>query len=326
MMAQDRGQDRGRIWRCIRYGAAPGLVITLTLLLLTTGCSLPRRYYPVKTESIRDLPVLDRHVKRIGVCRFNDRTSANQAALVARYETALREAVGRNCGKIELVNGRDAAAPDFLKGSPSTEDGRDDNYTLTQTARGVGFQVVVKGELLSLRHRVDRSGWSRFRKSHHFLDLRLQTAAIDTVTAAKIAQHSKMISLPIDAETGAAIDAGKPFDAPKLVEQVNAAGIDLALKLCAAIRAHPWLTVVRATRGTGMILAAQPAAGLEAGDRLAVFDGSRTIAGDGGERFVLAGFRQGTLIIKSVSKGEVSGYGEDGAVFPVGSILVPVRF
>jgi hypothetical protein len=302
------------------------LIITLTLVLLTSGCSLPRRYYPAETESIRDLPVLDRHVKRIGVSRFNDRTSANQAALVVRYETALREALGRNCGKVELVNGRDAAAPEFLKRSPSTDNGRDDTYALTQTARSVGFQVIVKGELLSLRHRVDRSGWSRFRKSHHFLDLRLHTDAIDAVTAAKIAQHSKMISLPIDAETGRAIDAGEPFDVPKLVEHVNAAGTDLALKLCAAIRAHQWMTVVRATRGADMMLAALPAAGLEAGDRLAVFDGSRTIAGDGGERFVLAGFRQGTLVIKSVSKGQVSGRGEDGAVFPEGSILVPVRF
>jgi hypothetical protein len=315
----------------IRRLPALGLVAALSLLLLAAGCGLPRRYYPVETQSIRDLPVLDRHLKRIGVCRFIDRTSADQATLVQRFETEVQAALGRNCGKVEILAGRNEAAPEFLRRPPKMEGGRDDNYALTQEARLAGFQVIVQGELLSLRHRVDRSGWSRFRKSHHFIDLRLQATAVDAVTAAKIVQHSEMISLPIEAGTGAAIDAGNRFEVPDLARAVVKAGISLGLKLCAGIRAHPWQTVIRATRGTEMVLAAHPSAGLAAGDRLAVFDGSRTMDGEGGERFVLAGFRQGTLIIKSVSPGEVTAMGdagadgEAGAIFPAGSILVPLR-
>jgi hypothetical protein len=313
----------------IRRLAAPALILTLVLALVlvmtSVGCSLPRRYYPVETESIRDLPVLDGQVKRVGVCRFEDRTGTRQAALALRFETKVQAALGRNCGKVEIVKGRDAGAPEFLQRPPSMETGGDDNFALTQAARQAGFQVIVQGELLSLRHRVDRSGWSRFRKSNHFLDLRLRAAAVNAVTAAKVAQHSEMISLPIDAETGAAVDAGDRFDLPKLAEAVEEAGVDLALKLCAGIRAHPWQTVIGATRGTEMVLTAHPDAGLQAGDRLAVFDGSRTIVGDRGERFVLTGFRQGTLIVNGVAKGEVTARGEDGAVFPAGSVLVPVR-
>jgi hypothetical protein len=310
-----------------RWVPALGLVAALTAILLTAGCGLPRRYYAVEAGSIRDLPVLDRHLKRIGVCRFKGPTGADQAAVAARFENTLAAALGRNCGKVEVVEGRNDGAPDLLRRPPLFDNGRADNFALAQAARRMGFQILVQGGLLSLRHRIDRSGWARFRKSHHFLDLHLQAAAVNAVTAAKIAQHSEMITLPIDAETGTAIDTGNRFHLPELTEAVDEAGVDLALKLCAAIRSHPWQSVVREIRGDKMVPAAPPSAGLVAGDRLAVFDGGRVFTGNDGERFVLPGFRQGTLVVTSVSgtDGEVTGVGEDGAVFPVGSILVPVR-
>jgi hypothetical protein len=226
---------------------------------------------------------------------------------------------------VEIVLGTAADAPDFLRRSPRMADKPADTFTLAQRVRRAGFQVIVRGRLLSLNHRVDRSGWSRFRESHHFIDLRLQAEAVDSVTAAKIAQHSQMITLPIDEETGAAIDAGNRFDLPELAEVVTEAGIDLALKLCLSIRSHPWETVIREVRGKEMVLAATPAASLAPGDRLAVFEGDLIITGSAEERFVQAGFRLGTVVVTGESGGEILAAGEKGGVFPAGSILIPVR-
>jgi hypothetical protein len=74
-----------------------------------------------------------------------------------------------------------------------------------------------------------------------------------------------------------------------------------------------------------MVLAATPAAGLQPGDRLAVFDGRRTVTGYDGERFILPGFRQGTVEVAAESGDEILVKDEAGGVFPIGSILVPVR-
>jgi hypothetical protein len=306
-----------------------GLVATLVIALSMAACSLPKRYYPVSEESIRDLPVLDRYVKRIGVAAFMDLSGTARTDLVRSFESTLSAALGRNCGDVEIVANSAADAPAFLKAASKTasESATEsaDTYALAQTARRSGFQAIVRGRLLSLNHRVDRSGWASFRESHHFLDLRLQAEAVDVVTAAKIIQDSGLITLPIDEETGAAIDAGKRFEAPELVETITETTIDMALKLCGGIRAHPWQTVVKAVRGGEMVLAARPDAGLAPGDRLAVFDGSRTVTGYDDERFVMAGFRQGTAVIARSSGGEILATSEAGGVFPVGSILIPVH-
>lgn len=293
--------------------------------LLVAGCSLPRRYYAVEAESIRDLAVLNRQVKRIGVARFENRSTAPASAIVTDFQTSLSAALERNCGKAELIDSHATAAPDFLRQAPLLTNGRIDTYAIAQTARKDGFQVIVAGQLVSLGHRVDHSGRSSMRKTHHRLDLRLHAVALDALTGVSLGQDSRLLTLPIDGPTGAAIDAGASVDLPELTEAVDQAGVDMALKLCTPIRAHHWQTVVSETQGTEMRLAAHPTAGLKPGDRLAVFDGSRTVDGSGGERFVLSGFRLGTVSVKSVTDNAVVAAGEDGETFPVGSILVPVR-
>jgi hypothetical protein len=305
--------------------AAAGLAAAIAMVLATVACSLPKRYYPVPEESIRDLPVLNRYVKRIGIAAFADLSGTARGDLVKSVETTLSAAIDRNCGEVAVILSTAADAPAFLKIDPQMDKGAADTFTMAQTARRSGFQMIVRGRLLSLNHRVDRSGWARFRESHHFLDLRLQAEAVNAITAAKIAQHSETITLPVDEETGAAIDAGERFDLPELAEALTDVSIDLALKLCISIRAHPWETVIRTVRGGDMVLAAAPAAALQPGDRLAVFDGRRTITGYDGERFILPGFRQGTVVVAAESGGELLVTGEAGGVFPVGSILVPVR-
>lgn len=304
------------------------MALSLAMLgsLLATGCSLPRRYYPADTESIRDLPVLDRQVKRIGVSRFENRSTAPHNTIVTAFQATLSGALERNCGKVELIDGStDPDAPAFLQQPPLLEDGRMDTYAIALTARQSDFQIIFKGQLVSLRHRMERSGWASFRESHNFLDLRLQAVALDALTGVSIGQESQQISLPIDANTGAAVDAGAAADLPELEEIVNETGVDMALKLCSAIRAHPWQTVIRKIQDANMYLAARPAAGLKPGDRLAVFDGSRTMEGSSGERFVLPGFRLGTIAVKTVTDTAVVAVGEDGESFPVGSIIVPAR-
>lgn len=300
-------------------------VMVLGVTLLVVGCSLPRRYYATETESIRDLAVLDRHDKRIGISRFENHTTAPHKALVKDFQAALSAALGRNCGKVELIESDATDAPAFLMNPPLLENGQTDTYAIAQVARRSGFQVIVMGQLISLRHRVDRSGWASFRETHNFLDLRLQVVALDALTGIRIGQDSKLITLPINANTGAAIDADASVDLPELTEAVKETGVAMALKLCTPIRTYPWQTVVIEIRSTEMILAAHPTAGLRVGDRLAVFDGSRIMNGNGGERFVMSGFRQGTVSITSLADGAVAAKSEAGETFPVGSILVPVR-
>jgi hypothetical protein len=303
------------------------VVTTFAVALSMAACSfLPKRYYPVSQDSIRDLPVITRYVKHIGVASFGDFSgTATGSDLVRSFESTMSAALGRNCGNVEIVVHSADDAPSFLRNAPRMDSQAADTYTLAQTARQSGFQVIIRGGLLSLNHRVKRSGWSRYRKTHHFIDLRLEVEALDTITAAKIAEQSQTITLPIDEETGAAIDAGKRFDLPELVETITDVGVDMALKLCASVRAQPWETVVSEVRGHEMVLAATPAAGLEPGDRLAVFEGSHIINGYDDERFVLAGFRLGTVVVARKSGGEILASGENGGVFPAGSILIPVH-
>ncbi len=306
-------------------GARFSAVGILASVVLMAACSIPKSYYPAPQKSIRDLPVLDRHIKRVGLCRFRHLGSAGSRDLAERFEDAVSAALTRNCDKTDIVFATADAAPSFLKTPPLLDSDQVDLFSLAQQARRAGFQVLVQGRLLSLNHRVDRSGWSRFRKSRHYLDMRLQTEAIDAVTAAKIAQFTKMITLPIDAATGDAVEKGARVDLPALVERIGETGIELALKLCAPIRSHPWQTVVNAVQGSDMVLAAGAAAGFAAGDRLAVFDGSRTISGSGGERFVLAGFQLGVAIVKQSDANGILATGEGEEPFPPGSILVPLR-
>lgn len=307
-------------------GMKPMVVGTALLAaLLVAGCGLPRRYYAADAESIRDLGVLNRQVKRIGVAQFENRSTAPDPSLVAGFQASLGAALGRNCGKSELIDSQAPEAPDYLRQPPRMANGRADSFAMAQAARRDGFQVIVTGQLISLRHRVDRSGWSSMRKTRHRLDLRLHAVAMDALTGVSLGQDSRPLTLPIDEATGKAIDAGASVHLPEVIEAINKAGVDMAIKLCAPIRSSPWQTVVSEAQGTEMRLAARPTAGLKPGDRLAVFDGSRTVDGRGGERFVMSGFRLGTVSVKSVTHEAVVATGEADETFPVGSILVPVR-
>ncbi len=298
-------------------------VVTLLLagLLALSGCAW-FRHGPGGEQTLLDVKTYGRYAKIVALAVY-DGTGTGQSELVRQLQAVMTARFQKTLGRARLVKKGDSDFPDYLEVLPSTGTGRLDNMALAQAARLDGFQALVMASLDALVPQSEKEGMFWWRKDRFYLLACLRAEIFDPVTAAKPICVTKEIKIKIEQED---FDFFKNQDwrLPEAVQQIIVKQAKAVTKRIAkALDRLQWQITVTAVSDGRAVLPAGSRAGVQTGDRMAVFGVHRVVTGVDGEAFVVPGYRKGTVEVEKVEPDycevKISG------PVAVGDIAVPVR-
>jgi hypothetical protein len=299
------------------------LPILLGLALLVSGCGIAASYRSADQETIRDFSTGSKYHKQVGVLALANTTLFTDGQVASPFMTAFLSALASAATDATLVEAGQANAPPFLSQPPRVADGDIDGFHLAQLAREKGMNAVVRPMLLNIHVRKRHTGFWFFRKTSYRLQIQTAATLYDATTGSRLALKILTDEVPIDADEADMIDNGKEIQVDDLAAVAGTLGEDLGERMGAAVKASRWMVSVANIENGACVIYAGENDGLQPGDRFAVLDGSVTLAGPDGQRFIVPGEKIGEIIIRRVLPRQSFAAAESGQLPPVGSILIP---
>lgn len=198
-------------------------------------------------------------------------------------------------------------------------------FDVATTVRLAGYHHLVQVSVRDVRVFERQTGIWWFRKMRYFVTVAASIDVYDTFTAAKVVSQVVEKTVQIDPNTYETFLDGIRNAFPAVDEAIRGIGRQFGRQAVGAIQTTPWKAAVTAIDGPHIILATGREAGPRVGDRWAVFEGRRTIAGHDGERFLVPGYKVGVIEVVATADGRVQAIAKDGGDFQVGDIAVPVK-
>lgn len=295
----------------------------LALVLLLAGCGVAASYRPADKKTIRDFSDSGDYRKKVGVLALANTTIFTSEQVTAPFMDAFLAGMVATAPDATLVLPDHADGEPFLWNPPRTGDGDMDVYALGELARQEGMHAVVSPVLMDVRVRKRKTGFWFFRDVAYTLQIQTAAAIYDAITGARLALGILTDEIDIDEYQSEAVGKGQEVQVDDLVEVAEEMGEKLGQRMGDAIIESKWQASVTAIADGACVLAAGSEAGIEAGDRFAVLDGSARLTGLDGQRFIVPGVRIGNLTISRVMPQMSYATSESGALPPVGSILIP---
>lgn len=186
-----------------------------------------------------------------------------------------------------------------------------------------GFQGIATAALLDLRLVTEKTGILWFRKDRHFVKFELVLDLYDTHSGAKLVNKVAEISMKISQRDYEALQSGTVLHISDLDESLADLASEFGEEAAEALRMHPWQTSIISTDAERIVLAAGRSSGLQVGDRLVIYGGSRLIAGESG-KFVLPGMKIAEVDIKQVEEHRSNAVVLRNGSVHAGDIAVPI--
>ncbi len=218
-----------------------------------------------------------------------------------RYAETLINAIGDESGRVRLVTPGDAQFPDFLMETAQEAPAPGNVVAMAEAASVAGYNGWVIARIEGLRHEAKHTGFFWFRKMRYFAHCDLNLAFYDAITGAKMINEVIESSTKISEDEYNAIKTGEAGTFEELNAVITEIGEGLGEKVAQTLDDQPWRTMVVNVEGGRISLPVGARAGLRSGDRLAVFEGRRTLEGQNGERFFVPGFQVGEIEIVAVT-------------------------
>lgn len=190
--------------------------------------------------------------------------------------------------------------------------------------RSEGYQGLVALALLDLRLETKKTGALWFRKARHFIQLEAVVDLYDPYTGAKLMSDVAELSLKINADDHDALKSGSQTHLADLDELLLDLADDFGDETAKALQDHPWQTSVIRMDVQGIVVAAGRRSGVQAGDRLAVYRGERTVEGVSG-KFVLPGLKVAEIQIERVDDAQSYAKALSADSVRPGDIAMPIR-
>lgn len=190
--------------------------------------------------------------------------------------------------------------------------------------RSDGYQGIVALALLDLRLETKKTGALWFRKARHFILFEAVIDLYDPNTGAKLMSDVAELSLKISAEDYDALQSGSQTRIADLDEQLLDLADDFGDKAAEALQDHPWQTSIIRMDAQRIGVAAGRLAGVQPGDRLAVYSGRRWVEGAAG-KFVLPGIKIAEIQIEQVDDNQAVAQTLSTDAVKPGDIAMPVR-
>jgi hypothetical protein len=299
--------DRIPIYVRISAGA-----LTLFIgFLIFIGCATTRTVVEKTTKTVtrttrnisRKIVLSDEDLKRkVGMFNFENNTLQHTQKFQEIFHKGLPEYLIDQCPGIILLNPAAGGLLNALQEPPKLESGLIDGYALTILGRQLGLNAVVTGGLEDIRIIDELQGVLWTKDTQHLLQVFIRVEVFDTRTATKILDDTFDRRIEIDDLEYRMIRQSEQIKLPELNESLKWLLTDIGESICDAIRDQPWDGYITEIDSDRYVIPSGTEVGLEAGDILEVFDGSRVMEGIGGQHFFVPGLKIGEIEIVAITE------------------------
>lgn len=291
--------------------------------MLVCGCGISSSYRPADQKTIRDFSGSSNYRKKIGIVALSNTTMFVSNQIAAPFMTAFLSSIESAASDAALMVPGETDVPPFLWNPPRIPSGDLDVFTLSGLARKEGMNAVVSPLLLDIRVRTRHTGFWIFKDVAYSLQIQTAAAIYDPITGTRLALGILTDEVDIDEEEAGAIRGGQEVPVDDLVDVVEEMGEALGERMGDAINDSKWLASVLSIQDAVCVISAGSEAGIKAGDRFTVLDGSGILNGLDGQRYVVPGAKIGEITISRVAPRLSYGASASGEPPPTGSILIP---
>lgn len=299
------------------------LPLLLLIAVLVSGCDMAASYRPAYQKTIRDYSGSGGYRKTVGVMALSNTTVFTGVQVAEPFMTAFLSGMEAAVSNVVLLVPGKIDVPPFLWNPPRMASGDLDVFTLSGQARKEGMNAVVSPILMDIRVRKLNTGFWFFKDVEYRLQIQTAAAIYDAVTGARLALGILTDEIAINESQAGIIRNGREAQVDDLVDVAAEMGEKLGEQMGDAIQGGKWLASVIAVENGASVITAGSEAGIEAGDRFTVMDGSSVLIGLGGQRFIFPGPKIGEMTINRVTPRLSFGTPESGDTPPIGSILIP---
>ena len=288
-----------------------GALILLTGFSIFIGCDTTQTMVEKTTKTVtrttrdisRKIALSDEDLKRkAGIFNFENSTLRKTQNFEEIFHKGLPEYLNDQCSGIILLNPAAGGLLNALKEPPKLKSGLVDGYALTILGRQLGLNAVITGSLEDIRLIDELQGVLWTKDTQHLVQVFIRVEVFDTRTATKILDHTFDRRIEIDDLEYRMIQESEQIKLPELNETLNRLLTDIGDSICDAIRDQPWDGYITEIVGDRYVIPSGTEVGLEPGDILEVFDGSRIMEGIGGQHFFVPGLKIGEIEIVAIAE------------------------
>jgi hypothetical protein len=285
-------------------------LILLIGCLIFIGCATTQSVVEKTTKTVtrttrdisRKIVLSDEDLKRkVGMFNFENNTLRKTQNFQEIFHKGLPEYLTDQCPGIILLNPAAGGLLNALKKPPKLKSGIVDGYALTILGRQLGLNAVVTGSLEDIRVIDELQGVLWTKDTQHLLQVFIRVEVFDTRTATKILDDTFDRRIEIDDLEYRIIQQNEQIKLPELNETLNRLLTDIGESICDAIRDQPWDGYITELDDDRYVIPSGTEVGLEPGDILEVFDGSRIMEGIGGQHFFVPGLKIGEIEIVAIT-------------------------
>ncbi len=283
-------------------------------ILIFIGCSTTRTVVEKTTKTVtrttrdisRKIILSDEDLKRkVGIFNFENNTLQKTQNFQEIFRKGLPEYLNDQCPGIILLNPATGGLLNELKEPPKLKSGLVDGYALTIIGRQLGLNAVVTGSLEDIRVIDELQGVLWTKDTQHLVLVFIRVAVFDMRTATKIFDDTFDRRIEIDDLEYRMIRESEQIKLPELNETLNRLLTDIGDNICDVIRDQPWTGFITEIEDDRYVIPSGTEVGLEPGDILEVFNGSRIMEGIGGQRFFVPGLKIGEIEIVAITEGRL---------------------
>ena len=288
-----------------------GALLLFAGSLLFSSCSTTQTVVDKTTKTVtrttkdisRKIVLSDEDLKRkVGMFNFENNTLQKTQNFQEIFHKGLPEYLIDQCPGIILLNPAAGGLLNALKEPPKLKSGIIDGYALTILGRQLGLNAVVTGSLEDIRIIDELQGVLWTKGTQHLVLIFIRVAVFDTRTATKILDNTFDRRIEIDDLEYRMIQESEQIKLPELNETLNRLLSDIGDSICDTIRDQPWDGYITEIDGDRYLIPSGTEVGLEPGDILEVFDGSRIMEGIGGQHFFVPGLKIGEIEIVAITQ------------------------
>ena len=278
--------------------------------LIFTGCATTQTVVEKTTKTVtrttrdisRKIVLSDEDLNRkVGMFNFENNTLRKTQNFQEVFHKGLPEYLNDRCPGIILLDPSARGLLNALKEPPKLKSGLIDGYALAILGRQLGLNAIVTGSLEDIRIIDELQGVLWTKDTQHLLQVFIRVEVFDTRTATKILDDTFDRRIEIDDLEYRMIQQNEQIKLPELNETLKRLLTDIGDSICDAIRDQPWDGYITEIDSDRYVIPSGTEVGLEAGDILEVFDGSRIMEGIGGQHFFVPGLKIGEIEIIAIT-------------------------
>jgi hypothetical protein len=300
-------------------------VILILVSWAFLGCGGSANLLKKVPPTINTVKASHRYVKRVAAMLVQTPSTAVGQGAGELYFKTLTDAIADEDSRSRLVTPEDNGFPGFMAGLFRGPGSDPDVGALSRGGRQAGYQGVLVAAIRDIRVSTVRTGILWFRKTRYRAHFSVTADLYDPYSAAKIV--SGVIESKVRISEGEYEDyqRGTVTSIEELNEEIADAAEDLGEQIGEALSDLMWKAAVAGTAEDRVIIPAGSGVGLKEGDRLAVFESRRQLAGRQGEQFIAPGHQVGTLQVSVVTEYKAEALLSTEGKIQNGDIVVPVR-